>query len=312
MSRVSVVLPCFNGARFLDRSLGSLVAQTRAPDEVLVVDDGSTDDSAAVLSRWAGEGRLPLRVVTQPNAGSARARSRGFAEARGELVGFLDQDDGWRPEALALLAGRLEADPQLGMAHGNAEWCDAELRPTGTRMVEGWTPPSGRILAALVEHGNFIPQSATMLRKSLWDEAPLFRQEHFPCDDYDLYLRLAARLPCAYVDAVVLDYRSHPGQFSRNRLALAEKAFEVLRARAEDGTLATLPPALVDFALRRAFESLVRQRIIVDGPEPCLALARRCYPGEWQIAAWIRWRGFLRALRGMLGLKYGGGDGPKG
>ncbi len=93
---VSVVIPCYNGAKFIRETLDSVLAQTVAPIEVLVVDDGSTDDSAAIAESYA----LPVRVIRQTNQGESVARNHGIDEARGDWIAFVDADDVWTPNKL--------------------------------------------------------------------------------------------------------------------------------------------------------------------------------------------------------------------
>src|SRR4051812_13046945 len=93
---ISVVIPCYNGALYLRETLESALAQNYAPLEILVVDDGSEDDSAAIAESCGA----PVRVIRQPNQGESVARNRGIDEARGDWVAFLDADDLWEPEKL--------------------------------------------------------------------------------------------------------------------------------------------------------------------------------------------------------------------
>jgi glycosyltransferase involved in cell wall biosynthesis len=103
---VSVVIPCYNGARFLRETLASVLAQTRPVLEVIVVDDGSTDESAAIAESFGS----PVRVIRQPNQGEAVARNRGIDESKGEWVAFLDADDLWEPEKTARQLASLTPD----------------------------------------------------------------------------------------------------------------------------------------------------------------------------------------------------------
>ena len=94
--RLSVVIPCYNAARFLEETLRSVLAQTYAAHEVIVVDDGSTDESARIAANFGP----PVRVLRQTNQGESTVRNRGMAEARGDWVGLLDADDTWEPDKL--------------------------------------------------------------------------------------------------------------------------------------------------------------------------------------------------------------------
>jgi GT2 family glycosyltransferase len=105
--QVSIITPCYNGARFVRQTLQSAIAQTRPPLEIIVIDDGSTDESAAIAESLGP----PVRVLRQENRGESVARNRGLAEARGSHVLFLDADDILAPEALAHLAGALDSRP---------------------------------------------------------------------------------------------------------------------------------------------------------------------------------------------------------
>jgi glycosyltransferase involved in cell wall biosynthesis len=107
-TRVSVIIPVYNAARYLPAALASVAAQTHAPVEVIVVDDGSTDDSAAVAAQPG------VQVLRQANAGPAQARNAGLAVARGELIAFLDADDEWLPHKLATQVAYLAAHPEAG------------------------------------------------------------------------------------------------------------------------------------------------------------------------------------------------------
>jgi glycosyltransferase involved in cell wall biosynthesis len=107
MSRISVIIPLFNKAPFVARALQSVAAQTFTDFEVIVVDDGSTDDGAKIVERFEDS---RIRLIRQENAGPGAARNRGLAEARGELIAFLDADDEWLPEFLAESVRLLEAE----------------------------------------------------------------------------------------------------------------------------------------------------------------------------------------------------------
>src|SRR5438045_3638350 len=110
--RVSVIMPVYNGERFLMEAIRDIQAQECAPLEILVIDDGSTDDTAAILAQLGD----PVRTVRQPNRGPSAARNRGIELARGEVIAFHDVDDLWAPGTLAALLDHLDAHPEIDIA----------------------------------------------------------------------------------------------------------------------------------------------------------------------------------------------------
>ena len=125
MPKVSVIIPVFNGAETIGRALQSVFAQTFTDYEIVVVNDGSTDDTASVL---AGYGEK-IRVVSQSNRGLSAARNAGIAASQGEYVALLDDDDQWLPEKLALCVPVLDADPDCALVYTGMLKVDADGRP---------------------------------------------------------------------------------------------------------------------------------------------------------------------------------------
>lgn len=123
-STVSVIIPVYNAAPWLAETIESVLGQTSPPQQVIVVDDGSTDQSAAVARRYAKY----IQLAQQPNAGCAHARNRGVALAHGALLAFLDADDGWLPEKLALQRAALAEAPTVDAVFGQIEQrCNADI-----------------------------------------------------------------------------------------------------------------------------------------------------------------------------------------
>ncbi|WP_129671687.1 glycosyltransferase family A protein [Candidatus Chloroploca sp. Khr17] len=134
--RVSVIIPVYNGERFLAEALQSVLDQTLPPDEIIVVDDGSTDGSAAVAAQFAG-----VHLLRQTNRGVGAALNLGLSHARGDLFAFLDADDRWLPDKLARQVAALNADPTLDMVFGHVRQfqdgqdCTEEHRPGISRVA---------------------------------------------------------------------------------------------------------------------------------------------------------------------------------
>src|SRR5258708_4350216 len=130
MLRASVVIPAYNHARFLRETIESVLVQTLPPDEVIVVDDGSTDETPAILASYSSR----LTVVRQDNRGFSAARNTGAARASGDVIAFLDSDALWLPTKLERQIVRLTADPDLGLVHCGVEEIDAAGRVVGRRL----------------------------------------------------------------------------------------------------------------------------------------------------------------------------------
>ncbi|WP_161495003.1 glycosyltransferase family A protein [Caulobacter sp. BP25] len=218
---VSVVIPAYNAASTLDRTLKSVCDQTYAALEILVVDDGSQDETAQIAHRWAArDGRV--RLLTQPNSGVAAARNLGVAEAKGDLIAPVDADDLWAPEKIEKQLAALEALPEAALAYCWFALIDAHDKP-----IRGNSTPtySGDVLRHICR-GNFIGNgSAPLIRKAAILEAggydsSLRAQRAQGCEDYLLYYRIARSHPFACVPEVLLGYRQTPDNMSGDVLQM--------------------------------------------------------------------------------------------
>lgn len=204
---ISVVIPTYNRARFLPAAVASVRAQSYPCDEILIVDDGSIDDTTAVVAAL-GPG---VRLIHQANAGPAAARNRGIDEARGDLVAFLDTDDRWLPGKLAAQVELFRREPALGLVCADmAIENDAGVRLVESNFVQrglqqGFAaldgrpiPDAPRRLLAL----NFINTSTVMAKRQLLVELGGFDTRLRYGEDLELWLRIAARHPIACVASV--------------------------------------------------------------------------------------------------------------
>jgi glycosyl transferase family 2 len=223
-SLVSVVIPSFNGGGYLGEAIDSALAQTYPAVEIVVVDDGSTDDTRARVARYGDR----VRYLHQENRGLPGARNTGIRAARGSYLAFLDHDDRFLPEKLARQVAVLEARPDVGLVYTGWHFIDGDgrrLPPTG------WDRRDGDVLADLIVE-NMIYPAAAMVRKAPVDAVGGFDETLTGLEDWDLWLRLALRgVHWACVDEPLLEYRVHPGQMHkhgadrrlRNRLAILDK-----------------------------------------------------------------------------------------
>lgn len=210
---VSVIIPAYNAQRFLRMTLASAQAQTYRNLEIIVIDDGSTDATAAIAETAAGVDKR-VRVLRQENAGVAAARNRGIAEARGDYVAPLDADDVWHPQNVALQIAALNAaGPETAVSYAWYLSIDehGKFRSLGPRnRIRG----KKEALFALMD-GNFIGNaSSTVIRRGAVETVggydPTLRERNAEgCEDWGLYIALAERWKFAVVPQYLIAYRSH-------------------------------------------------------------------------------------------------------
>jgi len=202
---VSCIVPVFNGERYLPETLESILQQTYRPLEIIVIDDGSTDNSAAVVASCGGQ----IIYLRQTNSGPAAARNRGLCEARGEFIAFLDQDDLWHPEKLARQTARFKTRPELVLCITYAQ--------------NFWAPELQEEAARLRNHRYAQPQvgyllQALLARRTLFDTVGHFNSAlpYGGGDDVDWFLRAAEQGVIAEILPEVLTYhRLHQANLSR-------------------------------------------------------------------------------------------------
>lgn len=222
MTTVSVIIPCHNHADYLPDAIRSALQQQGPPAQIIVVDDGSSDDTRSVATSF----EPAIRYVFQENRGLPAARNTGLAQATGEAVVFLDADDLLEPGYITAMTGVLERDPGAAAVYCGFRMVDPANRPlpqTGLRPL-----PASALYAALLD-GNFIVPPCMMIRRDALGERP-FDEQLTACEDWDVWLRLAHVTRVASLDAVLVRYRIRPGSMSgdatrmlANRLAVLEK-----------------------------------------------------------------------------------------
>jgi glycosyltransferase involved in cell wall biosynthesis len=211
---VSVVIPCYNSARYLSETIESVLAQTYPQVEIIVVDDGSVDATAEIAQSY------PVQYVYQRNRGISAARNAGISRSRGKYVQFLDHDDRLLPKAFELGVKLLEENPECAMAVGEHRYIQSD----GTEIGQSHKHPTRHApYQELLEH-NFVETPCSALhRRSALESTGFFAEKVDGAEDYELYLRTARQSPVITHGAAVADYRLHDANISRN----AEKMFLV-------------------------------------------------------------------------------------
>jgi hypothetical protein len=219
----SVVIICYNHGRYLPEAIESVLAQSLENVEVLVVDDGSTDDTAEVASRYP-----TVRSIRQRNQGMAAARNTGLRACRGRYVCFLDADDRLLPDALRMGAESLEKHVECAFVSGHHRLIDAEGRPMPTEVRPCVREEHYRTLL----ERNYIGMHATVLfRREALERVSGFDPSLRACDDYDSYLRIASRMAVHCHDGLVAEYRQHESNTSLNWGLMLQSTVRPLRAQ---------------------------------------------------------------------------------
>ncbi|MEZ4422214.1 MAG: glycosyltransferase family A protein [Gemmatimonadota bacterium] len=221
---VTVVIPTYGHAHTVEETLESVFRQRFRDYEIVVVDDGSPDDTAAVLAPFVRSGRI--RYLHQSNQGQGAARNRGLAEARGRYVAFLDDDDLWQDDSLAWQVEALDAHDEAVLAYGDHRTLrpDGELQ-TADRIVR----PSGRVYEAFRRRNWMVSPGQALMRRSALGQVGGFDPTVWGSDDWDLYIRLARVGEFIYRKRPVLVYRDHPAAASRRALLHVRNHLEVVR-----------------------------------------------------------------------------------
>jgi glycosyltransferase involved in cell wall biosynthesis len=229
---ISIIIPSYNSARFVLHAVQSALEQTYSPVEVIVVDDGSTDDTRERLV--TREDRI--RYVYQSNGGPSKARNRGINEAQGDLIAFLDADDQWLPDKLQKQWKSLQANPDTCLVHTDLY-----------RLYE----PSGAIVHKYRDRkrfsgycyneffwGNALLTSSVLVTRRCLEEIGKFDEEIGYAEDLDLWIRIARYFPLSYVVEPLVLYREHPTNASRNqRMMLEGEYYALAKALRADPTL---------------------------------------------------------------------------
>jgi cellulose synthase/poly-beta-1,6-N-acetylglucosamine synthase-like glycosyltransferase len=217
----SVVIPCFDQGHYLAEAIESVLAQSVGAAEILVVDDGSRDNTFEVAGRYPEVHRL-----RQPNRGAPAARNAGLAASSCECIVFLDADDRLLPQGLEIGAGALAKRPNVAFVAGLSQ----DIAGDGTALIGARQPlVTQDHYVRLLEDCFIWSGSSIVYRRSAVESLEGFDESLAAGDDYDLYLRLARRFPVYCYDAVVTEYRRHGTNTTRDPAVVLASQLEVLR-----------------------------------------------------------------------------------
>jgi len=229
--RVAVIIPTFNHAHFLGDAIESVLAQTHPADEIIVIDDGSRDDPAAIAATYP-----TVRIVRQANAGLAAARNKGIEETRSALLMFLDADDRMKPDAIAFSLESLGKSPGAAFAYGGYEL----VYPGKLRRKAHYHPVPEDAFSAFLRKNPVGMHGTVIYRRECLDAVGGFDPSLVACEDHDLYLRLAARYQVACRSDVLAEYWHHGGNMSHDPVMMLRWSERVFEARRGDAGAAGL------------------------------------------------------------------------
>ncbi len=229
--RVSVVIPTYNYGHFVTGAVESALAQTYTDREVIVVDDGSTDDTRDRLAPFEGR----IRYIHQENRGLSAARNTGIRAARSPLIAFLDSDDLWHPEKLAVQARYIEGHPEVALlASDHLDMHTSEIGRVDWPPVDA-TQPVGAHAVSFEELvvGSRFGACGVVARRSCFDAVGLFDETLRSAEDVDMWIRIASRFPVAKLEFPLWVYRHHGASMHQatarmelNTLKVIDKVFD--------------------------------------------------------------------------------------
>lgn len=263
MPKISVITPCFNAARFIGETLDSVVAQTFTDWEHIVVDDGSTDNSAAIVEDFAGRNKR-VRLLKQINKGVCAARNTGFraCAADSKYVLFLDADDRLEPEMLEVLAAYLDAHPEACIAYCDYSRIDESGRPLPPEAPPPRYVPSAFAMRKLrpaepitplvsVIAGAPVMESLSLLRRSVYEKTPGWSEtfgQHW--EGIELFARMALLSEVHFVPRTLYRYRKRTGQSTSDPLKMERQSIKLRKVLSEMPGISAADQRKIHAALR--------------------------------------------------------------
>jgi len=226
-SLVSIITPVYNGQDFLDRCIKSVLAQTYENWELLLIDDGSSDNSVQIIENYLEDNRIKL-LRNESNSGIPTTRNKGIENSTGEFIALLDQDDEWLPHKLEKQVSRfLEIDDSFGLIYSNVEVrTDQGILSDQKKEIE----PEASIQSnlELMLSRNLITSPTAMVKRKALEEVGLFDESiRWGGDDYDLWIRIAHKFKFDYIDEVLCIRHEHQQNYSADKKRMMLKTIEL-------------------------------------------------------------------------------------
>jgi glycosyltransferase involved in cell wall biosynthesis len=226
---IAVIIPCYNYGKFIGETIKSVQAQTLQPEELIIVDDGSTDDTRTVCKSWQG-----VRYIWKPNGGVSSARNVGYKASHSEYIIFPDADDVLKPEALEILWNTIkQLEPKVAAVFGRAEtFSTSDVKeknaslyiPSPEDVIPYLSQKQNEMTAILSNkcierliRGNIVPQCSALIARKVYDEIGIWDEQFLFHQDRDIWLRIASKYTIAYVDRTVAGIRRHDSNITHSK-----------------------------------------------------------------------------------------------
>lgn len=251
MKKVSVIVPCYNMGRYIRQALLSIVEQDYLRKEIIIINDGSTDNSEVVIKEFALEQSqdIEIKYICQNNCGLACARNIALSHSDGDYIALLDPDDVWYPNRLSVGVKCLDENPDVSLVHSNITYIDEDSRATGVP-VRDKKYLSGFIFEYLLVRDAHISCPTVLVRRNCFSAVGGFDEQltYLGCEDRDMWLRITAKEKVLYVDQELAFYRKVSGSMSSNVDKMFKAKMYVAKKHVASG---------VSFKLRRKAYSSV-------------------------------------------------------
>lgn len=286
MSKVSVVMPSFNYARYLSLSVESILTQSHTDLELVITDDCSTDGSREILAEWARRDSRVVSVLHDVNRGLAGARNSALAACSGEFIALCDADDLWIPDKLKIQLERFRRAPEIGLVHSDSDIMNSEGDLTGQRfssLIHRQGQRTSGYLFDELYRRNFLCVPTVIVRREAMELAGGFDDRLRSLEDWVCWTKIARKYPFDYVDNALAHYRIHPGGLSSNPVGMAQNRVKAI------GFLMETFPEISARAKSEMLYALGSSHLVVDD----LMLAARAFLAAasaypLQLRSWVR------------------------
>lgn len=207
---VSIIVPAYNAALYIQQTLESIFSQTYRSYEIIVVDDGSTDDTPRIVQQFGDS----IRYIRQPNRGLSAARNTGIRNAYAEIIALLDSDDIWEPQFLQRMIPYLKLHPEAAGVYCGFQYINSKGDVVGKPSLNVVPPESFH--STLIEDGNWLAPCSVIFHKSLAEAAGLFDESLRAVEDWDMWIRLSENKPFVGLQEALVKYRRHGNNMSQD------------------------------------------------------------------------------------------------